>query len=400
MEAVVAAGLDGNRLKLALEPEAASVWCETGGVDAKIADPGTKFMVIDLGGGTADISVHEKKLDGTLKAIHKASGGPWGGVYVDANYIRFLERVFSRRAIADLKKKEMSDYFDVIREFETKKRCFSEKVKSKITFKISAATRTLSEKYTGQKLEQRIEYLGFGDSVVLKGGDKLRVEPDIVQAWFDDPINRLVVHLNNILCLPTMRAIQTVVLVGGFGESAYVQERLRAEIPVTRLFVPGEAGLVVLKGAVSFGHNPSIISSRVMNYTYGVAANIIYDEKIHSKDKRFLANDGHWRVHNGIAVYARVNTEVPEDQQITQEFIPNNYIVQIPIYRTTRENPLYVTESGCDLLAELKTSLPRGIPLSELRYKTTFMFGGTELVVKFRVKKTGQEEILKLNCLK
>ncbi|WAR26386.1 HS12A-like protein, partial [Mya arenaria] len=343
------AGLDGNRLKLALEPEAASVWCETVGVDTKIAlaDPGTKFMVIDLGGGTADISVHEKKIDGTLKAIHKSS------------------------------------------EFDTKKRCFSEKAKSKITFKISAATRNLSEKYTGQKLEQRIEYLGFGDAVVLKGGDKLRVEPDIVQAWFDDPIDRLIVHLNNILCLPKMSAVQTIVLVGGFGESAYVQDRLRAEIPGTRLFVPGEAGLVVLKGVVSFGHNPSIFSSRVMNYTYGVAVNIIYDEKIHSKDKRFLANDGHWRVHNGIAVYARVNTEVPEDQQITQEFIP-----KIPIYRTTRENSLYVTESGCDLLAELKTSQPRGIPLSELRYKTTFMCGGTELAVKFRVKKTGQEKIL------
>ncbi|WAR14061.1 HS12B-like protein [Mya arenaria] len=44
-------------------------------------------MVVDLGGGTADISVHERKPDGTLKEIHKASGGPWGGIYVDENYM-------------------------------------------------------------------------------------------------------------------------------------------------------------------------------------------------------------------------------------------------------------------------------------------------------------------------
>ncbi|WAR26430.1 HS12A-like protein [Mya arenaria] len=388
-----AAGLDGTRVTLALEPEAASIWCDTLDVDtiAALAGTGTQYMVIDLG---------EKKQGGTLKEIHQPSGGPWGGIYVDANYLKFLDHIFGEKAITALKTEDMTDYFDVIREFETKKRTFTTQTKGKFMFKISATTRKLSEKFTGQNLEQRLRRLGYGDSVIVKCGDKLRVEPDIVRTWFDGPLNNLVDHVNNLLREAKLRAVQTIVLVGGFGESTYVQERLRAAIPDKRLIVPAEAGLVVLKGAVRFGHNPAIITSRVMKYTYGVAVWSPYDEKIHSADKKILDEDGKWRVRQCFSVFVRVNDNVPIDHQITKEYTPSGYRTATPIYRTTAEKPVYVTDPGCELLGELVTELPRDIPLSELRDDTTFMFGGTELVVKVRVKKTGQEEIIKLNCLK
>ncbi|WAR26454.1 HS12B-like protein, partial [Mya arenaria] len=301
------AGLDETRVTLALEPEAASIWCETLDVDTRdaLAGTGTQYMVIDLGGGTADISIQEKEQGGTLKEIHQPSGGPWGGIYVDTNYLKFLEHIFGEKAITALKTEEMADYFDVIRELETKKRTFSKQTKEKFTFKISATTRKLSEKFTGQNLEQRIGNLGYGDSVIVKCGDKLRVEPDIVRSWFDGPINNLVDHVKNLLKEPKLRAVQTVVLV-----------------------------------------------------------------------------------------------DVPIDHQITNEYTPSGYRSSTPIYRTTAENPVYVTEPGCELLGELVLELPREIPLSELISDTTFMFGGTELVVKDRLRKTGEEQILKLNCLK
>ncbi|XP_045170338.2 heat shock 70 kDa protein 12B-like [Mercenaria mercenaria] len=74
-EAAVEAGMDESRLKLCLEPESASVWCQIISTDAKAAlfKSGTRYMVVDLGGGTADISVHEKLIDGSLKELHKAN---------------------------------------------------------------------------------------------------------------------------------------------------------------------------------------------------------------------------------------------------------------------------------------------------------------------------------------
>ena len=40
-----------------------------------------RYMVVDCGGGTVDITVHELNDNcGTLRELHKATGGPWGSV--------------------------------------------------------------------------------------------------------------------------------------------------------------------------------------------------------------------------------------------------------------------------------------------------------------------------------
>lgn len=46
-----------------------------------VLDRGTRYIVVDCGGGTVDITVHEldNKL-GTLKELYKATGGPYGSV--------------------------------------------------------------------------------------------------------------------------------------------------------------------------------------------------------------------------------------------------------------------------------------------------------------------------------
>ena len=38
-------------------------------------------MVVDCGGGTVDITVHEMEANGgSLKELHKATGGPYGSI--------------------------------------------------------------------------------------------------------------------------------------------------------------------------------------------------------------------------------------------------------------------------------------------------------------------------------
>ena len=38
-----------------------------------------------------DIIVHTAEEDGRLTGVAKASGGEWGGIQVDMNFLRFLE---------------------------------------------------------------------------------------------------------------------------------------------------------------------------------------------------------------------------------------------------------------------------------------------------------------------
>ena len=43
--------------------------------------PGTQYMVVDCGGGTVDITVHEMESKaGNLIELYKATGGPYGSV--------------------------------------------------------------------------------------------------------------------------------------------------------------------------------------------------------------------------------------------------------------------------------------------------------------------------------
>lgn len=38
-----------------------------------------RYMVVDCGGGTVDITVHEMEKEGLLRELYKATGGAYGG---------------------------------------------------------------------------------------------------------------------------------------------------------------------------------------------------------------------------------------------------------------------------------------------------------------------------------
>ncbi|KAM4560850.1 heat shock 70 kDa protein 12B-like [Fundulus diaphanus] len=101
---IVTAGNE-DKLVIALEPEAASVWCKklpaegfiTQNISSNSLDksPGTQYIVVDCGGGTIDITVHEIVEGGALRELLKASGNDLGGQTVDKKFKEFLREIFS-----------------------------------------------------------------------------------------------------------------------------------------------------------------------------------------------------------------------------------------------------------------------------------------------------------------
>ncbi|XP_060567544.1 heat shock 70 kDa protein 12A-like, partial [Ruditapes philippinarum] len=101
-EAAEEAGISKERLTIALEPEAASLFCRHLPVEKSLGrkkvslskfQAGKKYLVLDAGGGTIDITIHEVLRNGNLKELHKASGGAWGGTKVDAAFEAFLSEI-------------------------------------------------------------------------------------------------------------------------------------------------------------------------------------------------------------------------------------------------------------------------------------------------------------------
>ena len=83
-------------------------------------------------------------------------------------------------------------------------------------------------------------------------------------------------------------------LVGGYAdlESPLVQKRFREDFAHCYIISPQDSGLVVMKGAVLFGHNPMFISERILRFSYGSAVHNEFDPDIHPQDKLYHDNNG------------------------------------------------------------------------------------------------------------
>ncbi|XP_053399962.1 heat shock 70 kDa protein 12A-like [Mercenaria mercenaria] len=399
-EAAEQADIDTSRLKLAWEPEAASIWCQIIKTEAKCAlsGDGTKYMVVDLGGGTADISVHEKCADGTLKELHKTSGGPWGGMYVDQNYFKWLESFYGQRALERLKLEDMTDFFDLLREFETKKRSVTSDSKEMVNFRIAASLKEMSEEEENTTLQDRLAALSLQEKVSVKR-DRMRIDPSIVRSWFHEPIDNVIQHMNEILAEPQMRQVTSILLVGGFGESTYVQGKIRKAFAEKRVIVPEEAGLAVLKGAVRFGHEPDIVSARVMSYTYGIARTKRFDPSKHLLSKKVFVN-GKEKVTDIFDIFVSSGETIKPGQVVTQRYTPNNFErTTLCIYCSTDPHPEYVTDATCKKLGQLQVKHEEGEALQDKKFIVSLVFGDTEIIVKAITTKTCKDFYTTIDCL-
>ncbi|XP_069131214.1 heat shock 70 kDa protein 12B-like [Argopecten irradians] len=270
-EAAEAAGIAGNRLKIALEPEVASLYCKYLPVERKEGEgemkgfsSGSKYVVLDAGGGTIDITIHQVQRDGSLKEIHKANGGDWGGTKVDDVFQLLLSGIIGNGAFRRFMENK-ADMVDFLRDFEVKKRTIKPNAPSddKSTFKIPSSMTDACKEENGQDIVTIVKSKPQFKGNMSLVRDKLRVSGDIAKELFKDPTRHIVDHLKKLLREPSTRGVSNILMVGGFSESPVLQDEIKKNFPDLRMIVPQDAGLAVLKGAVIYGYEPGAIKSGV-----------------------------------------------------------------------------------------------------------------------------------------
>ncbi|XP_060578574.1 heat shock 70 kDa protein 12B-like [Ruditapes philippinarum] len=400
-EAAEKAGIEKARLKLSYEPEAASIWCQTITTDVQEtwSKVGRQYMVIDLGGGTADISVHEKQIDETLKELHKASGGPWGGIIVDNNYLEWLTKIFGNTTMQKFTSKQMEDYFQMLRDFEIKKRSVTPELKGKFTFRLFSSIKELYQESNMPPLGKRVADLGLSGMVTFSS-DKLRVDVSVVKQWFETPINSVIEHVQHILAKQNMQTVETVLLVGGFGECKLVQDLIQRELKSKKIIIPEEAGLVVLKGAVRFGHYQDTVRSRIMTHTYGMATFQNFDEQKHKNAEVKFIN-GKKKACNVLRTIIQAGEEVNIGKCVSKgPYTPTDPDeTTICVYCTEEMYPEYSTDVGCKHIGTLKVAHANGLSKDDNSLQASFIFGDTELLVKAVNIKTKEEFSTYMDCL-
>ena len=178
--------------------------------------------------------------------------------------------VIGKETVKQFEEKHRDDFFELLRDFEVKKKTIKPQMDDKITFKIPIALHETYREVNKKDFSRNLMGKEELSQVVTFAGDKLRIQPDKVKALFTETCEQIVSHLKTIFRLPDVQDVGTILMVGGFSESPMLQEMIKKSFTNKKVIIPVDAGLAVLKGAVIYGHNPTAILSRVSKHTYGI----------------------------------------------------------------------------------------------------------------------------------
>ncbi|XP_060600210.1 heat shock 70 kDa protein 12B-like [Ruditapes philippinarum] len=407
------AGIDDNKLLISLEPESASLFCQYLPVDrftiggeaqCALAAPGTVYMIVDLGGGTADITVHEKLENGKLREVHRACGGPWGGTAVDAFFIQVLSNIVSPLGMSEFMREHCGDYLDLMQEFEVIKRKVDTPSNKTFNIKVPVTLTDVSVKHLNKSFAEAVDSSMYA-GVMKVTGDKLKMDSTEAKDLFQKVVDKVTIQMqkciDDVSRLTSGRAISLILMVGGFSESLFVQQTIKNRFEGVNgitVLIPEEAGLAVLKGAVIFGRQPESIMSRILRYTYGAEITPPFDPKIH--DESLKTADGK-RCNKVFRAFIEKGTEVCHGRPLENIYhttTPFQKSIKLKIFSTENDSKIkYTTDEGCNFVGNLEMKINPTKELQDL--KVEYVFGGTELsVIGTEVKsKTRCETTISMN---
>ncbi|XP_050049304.1 heat shock 70 kDa protein 12A-like isoform X1 [Dermacentor andersoni] len=347
---------------------------------------GTKYMVVDCGGGTVDITVHElHDQHGTLKELHKATGGPCGSLGIDREFERLLRAIFGADFMDQFKLKRPAAYVDLMVAFEARKRNATPDKDTPLNISLPFSFIDYYKKCKGTTVEQAIKRYG-NKEVKWSSQGMLRLEPAAMRELFRPTLARIKEHIGGVLGDPRLGSIHYLFLVGGFAESQMLQKELReAFAPHTRVIIPQGVSLAILRGAVLFGLDPMVVNVRRSRLTYGVGVLNRFVHGVHPPSKLVVKDGIEWCA-DVFDAFVLADQSVGQGDAVVRSYTPaksGQTRSIIHVYCSERDDVRFITDQGvirCGTLV-LDLSDTRHTPLRRREIQARMVFGETEIKV-------------------
>ena len=299
------------------------------------------------------------------------------------------------------------DEYEFRMEFECRKRAVKHpsEVGANDLFLIKLPT-TLKEKWEEKERKKVVDILkgrtDLKEKVSFKGG-RLSFTAETIRELFNEAIEEIIGYVEWAFKEDQNKGvpINCMLLVGGFAESNLVVKSIREGlrergIPVVR---PLSTELAVLNGAVLFGQNEDIITSRIMRFTYGVAMVMEFNPKMHKKQHRFQM-DGNDLANSVFRRHVTKGQSVKLGEWVSvKEYWPldeNDQTSVIHIFASDATDPVHTTDEGCRFIGKLELSFSKPQVVDSRKssskrptVEVSMRFGGTELKIKAKDKYTG-----------
>ncbi|XP_030905853.1 heat shock 70 kDa protein 12A-like isoform X1 [Melopsittacus undulatus] len=383
-EAGLISDMISEKLIIALESEAASLWCKqlpkegfmtTSSDKKKFEDsPGIQYIVVDCGGGTIDITVHEIQENHYLKELHRASGGGWGGNRVDQNFIDFLREIFVDGVWNEYEEKYSTELQHMMYSFGLQKCSASrEDVYIRCYYNL---TKLAERKKNISQFFNKHNGVVWCDGVFMVTYEKMKT-------FFNYSIRNIIHTLRVILDKPEMAMVQYILLVGGFSSSIILRDEIsEAFSEKYHILCPLDAQAAIVKGAVLFGVNPYIVASRVSAQTYGVEVAQEFDAAIHDcSKKRISEKDGYIYCTDLFKKLVGIDESVNINEDAQYYFHPleaDQTQAKFSFYCTEKQDAQYVDEEGIEFLGSCTVPMPDTKLGKKRQLKLDIKFGLTE----------------------
>ncbi|MFI9168958.1 Hsp70 family protein [Streptomyces lincolnensis] len=401
--AAVAAGLpdDPARLLLVPEPDAAALYCDVVGTTTAGKDdageprpgllrPGMRFLVLDCGGGTADLVSYRIGSDGSVEQLCRPSGGPFGAEYTTQGRDGFLRKALALRFggavdFEGLHLTHADQFAELAAAWERERDTFTVDRRHPITVTFpSRLYASLSEGALSWMAEEREKDVDVGDTIVLPAEE--------VRAILDSVVDPVLDQVDEQLARwdrppDAEGAGDTAFLVGGFARSPYLrhrlEDRLQGRIPLRTAPRPERA---VLFGAVHYCYEPTLLRARRARSTYGCECDLpimdgddpdlIYDddEGVRRSRKRFLR-------------FVAADEKVPVGREVCQRLYPTTAeqtTITFTFYSTEEHDGRYVTDAGMTLVGTMEVGLEGAmhLPRAERGVDVFMKFGEADIQVR------------------
>ncbi|KAL9965717.1 hypothetical protein ACROYT_G029559 [Oculina patagonica] len=396
-KAGIASPEDPDQLILALEPEAASYYCRklpfnmfkgNHGKDVvkeTLDEENVPYMVVDNGGGTLDITVHEvNAVDGHILEKDCPSGGLFGGIHVDREFEKLMSRAFGEDFISKFKEQFPSDWQTIMTRFETHKRAEEDVDNEEISIPLPLNFMKSCYHDIGEDDAINARIKRFYSEKVSVSSDYLNITMELLGDLHRPIVTKIAEHIKHLLSKQSLQDVKTMFLVGGFSEAQFLRKEISRCFPDKRILIPHDPELAIIRGAVEFAQDPSLLRARVMGKTYGVNTWSRFDPKIHPKEKREV------RLHR---VYCRdiFHTLVKKGERIDIEetrahsffpINPDSTRFSVRFYSTDQEDAQFFTDPGVvSENVEILIPSPDTTKGLDRELRLDVKFGGTELKV-------------------
>ncbi|KAI0554889.1 hypothetical protein F4679DRAFT_595406 [Xylaria curta] len=303
-------------ISLLSEPEAAAI-SALRDLDSGSLRDGDTFVVVDAGGGTVDLITYTVDSMFPMLKVNEATVGTGdlcGAALVNLRFQQFLTAKLQNEPDWDT-----DVLHDALKSFE----------RAKMSFSLAALAENRTYNISVEGLTRNIE------AGILRNGHYILNSSD-VHMFYERCILRIIQLIKEQIAV-CHNPIRTILLVGGFGQSMYVRERVERAISEDKsiqapveILQPPNGWLAVARGALMKGiaevmpedYDIPVVMSRTARKHYGYEVGVRFDNNVHSpliSQKYWNAVFGAWYVR-AMVWFIKRGERVSEDVPFTKSY--------------------------------------------------------------------------------